>query len=167
MYEVGSLILYGRNGVCRVEEIKENEVSGQRQLFYVLKPLYQNCNITIAVDNTKVFFRPIISRDEAHSLIDKMPEIRAEPYHNRNLTQLREYYKNWLDSHECIRIVEMTKSLYAKRCEAEREKRKFGAVDERFLKEAEELLFGEFAAALEIEKSEVLDYITSRIGTTV
>jgi len=61
----------------------------------------------------------------------------------------------------------MTKSLYAKRCEAEREKRKFGAVDERFLKEAEELLFGELAAALEIEKSEVLDYITSRIGTTV
>lgn len=167
MYEVGSLILYGRTGVCRVEEIKENTVSGECRLFYVLKPLYQTCNITVAVDNTKVFSRPIISRDEAHSLIDSMPGIKAEPYRNRNITQLREYYKNWLESHECIRIVEMTKSLYAKRCEAEREKRKFGAVDERFLKEAEELLFGELAAALDIEKNAVLGYINSRLGEAV
>lgn len=167
MYEVGSLIIYGRNGVCRVEEIKENEISGECRLFYVLKPLYQKCNITIAVDNTKIFTRPIISRDEAHTLIDKMPDIKAEPYHNRNLNQLRDHYKNWLDSHECIRIVEMTKSLYAKRCEAECEKKKFGTVDERFLKEAEELLFGELAAALEIEKSAVPEYINARIGAAV
>lgn len=167
MYEVGSLILYGRTGVCRVEEIKENTVSGECRLCYVLKPLYQTCNITVAVDNTKVFSRPIISRDEAHSLIDAMPEIKAEPYHNRNITQLREHYKSWLESHECVRIVEMTKSLYAKRCEAEKQKRKFGAVDERFLKEAEELLFGELAAALDIEKNAVLDYINSRLGEAV
>ena len=167
MYEVGSLIIYGRNGVCRVEEIKENEISGECRLFYVLKPLYQKCNITTAVDNTKIFTRPIISRDEAHTLIDKMPDIKAEPYHNSNLNQLKEHYKSWLDSHECIRIVEMTKSLYAKRCEAEREKKKFGTVDERFLKEAEELLFGELAAALEIEKRALPEYIHARIGAAV
>ena len=115
MYEVGTLIFYGRTGACRVEEIKENVVSGECRLFYILKPLYQNGNITVAVDNTNVFTRPIISREEADALIEKMPSISAEPYHNRNLAQLKEYYRNWLDSHDCLRIVEMIKSLYAKR----------------------------------------------------
>ena len=167
MYEVGSLIVYGRNGVCRVEEISEKEISGEVRLFYILQPVYQKCNITVAVDNQKVFSRPIISRAEAQELIDRLPAITVEPYYNRNLTQLKEYYKNWLESHECIKIAEMTKSLYAKRSEAEREKRKFGAVDERFLKEAEDLLFGELAAALEIERSAVPAYISQCAGALI
>ena len=38
------------------------------------------------------------------------------------------------------------------------------AIDERYMKRAEELLFGEFAAALGIAPSEVQDYIENRIG---
>ena len=44
-----------------------------------------------------------------------------------------------------------------------RQKRRFGTVDERFLKQAEDLLFGELAAALEIPRSEVRGYITARV----
>ena len=60
-------------------------------------------------------------------------------------------------------MMAMTMSLYAKKKAVEGRKRKFGAVDERFMKEGEELLFGELAAALEIPVEEVQQYIAERL----
>ena len=161
MYQSGELILYGRTGVCRVEEITctKQHGSGEEQMYYVLRPLYQNCNITTPVDNTKVFSRPIISREEAERVIGVIPTVEPEVYHNRNLNQLREYYRSCMESFDCVDLVKLTMSLYRKKREAEDQKRKFGAVDERFMKEAEDLLFGELAAALEIPRDEVRGYI--------
>jgi len=159
MYELGSLILYGRTGVCRVEEIKSDAATGA--VYYVLQPLYQSCSITIPANNPKVFTRPIISRAQALDLISRMPSLEAEPYHNRNLNQLRTYYLEHLDCRSCESLACLAKSIFLKRKQAEQQKKKFGVIDERFLKEAENLLFGEFAAALEIERSEVENYIAN------
>ena len=58
----------------------------------------------------------------------------------------------------------MTKSIYANRRTAEQEKKKFGAVDERFMKEGEALLFGELAVALELPLERVRGYIDDRLA---
>lgn len=161
MYQAGELILYGRTGVCRVEEIttvKQRGVS-EEQLYYVLKPLYQSCNITTPVGSTKVFSRPIISKEEAERVIGTIPSVKPVAYHNRNLNQLREYYRSCMETYDCVDLIKLTMSLYVKKREAEAQKRKFGAVDERFMKEAEDLLFGELAAALDIPKEDVRGYI--------
>ena len=165
MYSVGDLILYGRTGVCRVEGIDElaSREAMEPERFYVLKPLYQNCQIRISVDNKKVFSRPIISDAEARRLIQTMPQVEAKPYYNRNLNQLREHYRACMESLACEDLIVMTKSLYMKKKEAEAQRRKFGAVDERFMKEAEDLLFGEFAAALQIDRETVESYIADSL----
>ena len=54
-------------------------------------------------------------------------------------------------------------SIYAKKQEAARSQRKFGATDEQYLKRAEELLFGELAAALDISRDDVQPYIAARL----
>lgn len=165
MFEIGDLILYGRTGVCEVTDIISPNFRGAEQgrKYYVLKPLYQNCDITTPVDNGKVFMRPIISKAQVDTIIDTIPKISAEAYHNRNLTQLKEHYRSCIERHECGDLVELTMSLYAKKKQAAEQKKKFGAVDERFMKEAEDLLFGEFAAALGIEKQDVSGYIASKV----
>lgn len=162
MYSVGELIIYGRTGVCRVEEITEKLLQGEKALFYTLRPLYQNCNITTPV-NGKVFSRRILSREQANALISGLPGLQAEPYHNRNLNQLREYYRQRIETFDCTELALLAMSIYRKKAECEAMKRKFGAVDERFLHETEDLLHGELAAALEIERSEVPSYIKSVI----
>ncbi len=165
MYKVGDMILYGRTGVCIVEEIQEKLLKGERepQKFYSLKPLYQTCSISIPV-TSKVFSRPIISRQEAEALVASLPTLEAEPYHNRNLNQLRDYYRLRIETYDCRELALMSISIYRKRLEAEAQKRKLGAVDERFLREAEDLLYGELAAALEIERSQMQGYIKAAIG---
>ncbi|MEA4814459.1 MAG: CarD family transcriptional regulator [Oscillospiraceae bacterium] len=165
MYQIGDLILYGNTGVCRVSDIfvRKSSCSDEGQLCYTLSPLYQDCMISTPVDSTKVFMRPIISRKEAEELIDSIPSIRASAYHNRVLRQLAEHYEEAIKSHDCQDLVRLTTSLYDKKREVASEKKKFGAVDERFMKRAEDLLFGELGAALGIPRDKVPDYISSRI----
>lgn len=166
MYEQGELIFYGRNGVCRVEDIKHVRERGSEaeQLYYILKPLYQSCNIATPVGNDRVFSRPIITKAEAEKVIGTIPDVKPVAYHNRNLNQLREYYKSCLETYNCADLIRLTMSLYAKKREAEEQKRKFGAVDEKFMREAEDLLFGELAAALEIPRDDVRSYIEKKIS---
>ncbi|NCB51656.1 MAG: hypothetical protein EOM54_07235 [Clostridia bacterium] len=166
VFKVGDLILYGSTGVCRVTDITTRDFSGmyKDQLFYILIPLYKDCVISTPVNTTKIFMRPIISKDEAERLVDMIPTIRTEVCHSRVLRELTEHYEASLKTHDCAELFELTMSIYAKKQEVEQQKRKFGAIDEKFMKRAEELLFGELAAALNIPKDSVPDYIAKRIG---
>ncbi|MGE4275818.1 MAG: CarD family transcriptional regulator [Lawsonibacter sp.] len=166
MFKVGDMILYGSTGVCRVTDITTRDFSGADadQLFYILIPLYQNGIISTPVNNTKIFMRPIISKDEAERLIDMIPTIRAEAYHSQILQELTEHYEKSLKTYDCTELVELTMSIYAKKQFVEQQKRKFGAVDEKFMKHAEDLLFGELAAVLNIPKDQVPEYIAERVN---
>lgn len=164
MYQTGELVLYGSTGVCRVTEIREqSSPSGDMRLYYVLQPLYENCVISAPVGSDKVFMRPIISREEAEEIIRGIPEISPRPLSGKASRELSEQYETVLKSHDCGKLVELTMSIYQKKQEFMRQHRKFGAVDERFLKRAEDLLFGELAAALEIPRDRVQAYISSRV----
>ena len=165
MYQVGDRIIYGSNGVCVIEEIKMMEVphSMEQRPYYIIKPMYQECRISAPVD-TKIFMRPIISSEQARTLIDGIPAVEAAPYYNSALRQLQDYYEKKMSSHSCEDLIELTLSLYRKKQEVLAQKRKFGAIDERYMKRAEDLLFGELAVALDIQKNEVRQFISDRLG---
>ena len=63
MYNIGELIVYGRSGVCRVENIGYPEIPGIKKdkLYYTLVPLYNKGKIFIPVD-TENFMRYQASR---------------------------------------------------------------------------------------------------------
>ncbi|MCI5884573.1 MAG: hypothetical protein MRZ77_00405 [Clostridiales bacterium] len=165
MFRIGDLIFYSKTGVCEIVEIieKESEAFGRKN-YYILRPLYQECDISIPVDNKKVYMRPVISREKVDELIDAIPEMDAQAYYSQNLNQLKEHYRQLMDTHSCEDMIRVSKSVRNKQREVEANKRKLGAVDERFMKEAEDLLFGEFAAVLEISKADVPGYIEDRLN---
>ena len=162
MFVKGDIIVYGLTGVCRVDDVKP--LSGVKaaekgKLYYVLTPLYQNGTIYAPVDSEKVYIRKIMTREQAQELIALIPGIDGEAYNNANLQLLNEHYRELISSHDGEALIELTKSIYAKKKAAQEQKRKIGQVDEEYMKRAEELLFGELAAALGIEKDDVPAYI--------
>lgn len=165
MFTPGDLIIYSGEGVCRVESIGPLDMSGanRSKKYYTLQPIYREGKIFIPVDTT-VFMRPVISRDEAEELIRHIPEIRGEIYENRNLRMLNEYYQSLLQTHSCEDMLELIKAVYAKQKENESMGKKPGLVDERYMKRAEDILYGELAVVLGIPKEGVLDYIVSVLG---
>lgn len=163
MYQIGDMIIYGSTGVCEVLELTTPDFEKDKsKLYYALKPRYQDGVIFTPVD-TKVFIRPVITKKEADALIDKIPTMEAEAYHNKALRELEEHYNVYLKSHDCGDLIELVMSIYTKRKDLVSQHRKFGAVDERFMKRAEDLLYGEFAVALGIDKNEVGSYIAARV----
>ena len=159
VYSVGELIVYGGTGVCEVEAV---ETKGERQL-YRLRPLYQSGIISVPVDG-KVFMRPVISREEAEAIIDRLPSMPVQSLRERNFTQLAAHYQQLLCSHDCADVAGLVVSIRAKKRDAESAGRRFGQIDAKFMKLAEKLLYGEFSAALNIPYDEVEPYIAGRLG---
>jgi CarD family transcriptional regulator len=135
-------------------------------LYYVLEPVYQGGVLYVPADNPKIFLRPVITADEANRLIDEIPQLRGEAFHSRSAQELSAHYEQALQTHRCEDLVELTKSIYKKKTDLARHNKKFGRVDEHFMRRAEDSLYGELAIALDIPRDHVQEYIANRIGDT-
>ena len=166
MFQPGELVVYGMTGVCRVEEITRPNLSGpdRNKTYYLLKPLHQDGVIYAPVENAKVPMRPVISAEEAEALIDQIPTINAEVYRGPTLQALAQHYQSAMRAGNCLELLTLTMSIYAKRRQAEAQNRRLGMLDERYMKQAEQLLHGELAAALDIPLEEVQPYIARRVA---
>jgi len=167
MYQVGEMIIYGGEGVCRVEAIGPIDMRGANRdrLYYTLAPLYRTGTIYTPVD-TKVFMRPVISRAAAEALIRSIPDIQGDGYKEKNLRLINEHYQSLIRTHQCEDMVQVIKSAYARSQARHAQGSKPGQVDERYMKRAEELLHGELAVALGIEREAVADYIAKTLEET-
>lgn len=165
MYQVGDLIIYGNHGVCKVEAVGTLDIPGvdDGKIYYTLRLLYQECKIFIPI-NTSVFMRPVITYEEAQQLISIIPSIKEDVDNNIDPRLWKDYYKESLQTHDCIDLLKIIKTIYTKNTIAEEQGRKLGQTDERYMKKAEDLLYGEFAVALGIPKENVRSYIENKIN---
>lgn len=165
MFKIGDLIVYGQTNVCEVKDITKLEVPymDEEKLYYVLDPLYEESVIYTPVDNDKVFMRPVITKEQAEDAIAMIPNIKAEPYYNKSTRELSEHYNEIIQTLDCVNLLKLTMSIYAKKQELEEENKKPGMIDKRFMEQAEELLFGELAVALEIPREDIPAYIKSKL----
>ena len=166
MFQPDDLIVYGTTGVCRVEDLERPGLvpTDKNRLYYRLKPLHQDGIIYTPVEGGKVAMRPVISRREAEALIDCIPSIRAEPLQDGTTQSLAHRYQEKMHSSDCRDLLELMMSIYAKRRQAESQKRRLGMMDEQYAKQAKRLLHGELSVALDIPFEDVEDYIAQRIG---
>lgn len=165
MYNVDDLIIYGDMGVCKVINITTPDFikTKKDQLYYVLQSLYQKCVIYMPVD-TATFMRPILSAKEVDHLIDMIPAVQTEVNHNSNIQQGAASRETAVNMHDCADLIKYVMVIDAKKQYAEQQKRKLGMVDEKSMKQAEGLLYGEFSLALGIPVNKVQDYIASRVN---
>jgi CarD family transcriptional regulator len=160
MFQIGDLVVYGSEGVCRVDKIGVPDIPSinTEKLYYTLSPVYRDGKVFTPVD-TAVFMRAVISKEEAQEIISRIPDMVAEIYENRNLRMLSDHYEALLKSYDCSVIAQLIKDVYAKREDVLGRGKSLGQTDERYVKQAEDMLFGEFAIALGIEKGAVKGYI--------
>lgn len=163
MYKPGEKVLYGNAGICEIKEIREMTLAGRQGEFYVMEPLQSDCTVYVPVD-TEVYLRPVITREQAEKLIDMIPDMQAREYTGATPRELTEHYQAMMDTHDCADLIELTMSAYGKKQLMLQQKGKFGMIDTRFMKKAEELLYAEFSVALGMPKESVAEYIASRVA---
>lgn len=164
MFEVGDYIIYGSLGVCKVEKIGPMDLDGvpKDKKFYTLSNVYtKGSKVFTPVENNKVFMRAVISKEEACELVDHLNEIDSILVPDEKHRE--EIYKEAMKSCDCKEWVRIIKTLYEKKQSRIAEGKKVSTSDDKYLKMAQENLYGELSISLQMEKDQVEEYIVSRV----
>jgi len=156
MMTTGCLIVHETAGVCRLNG--RTRLTGMKGEYYVLTPLYLNdATLYVPADNSKVKIRPVMSRQQAEELISRLP--RIEPVCFESLNDQKVRCASILKSGDSYQLASLVKALYQHQQRRSRQNKRSAITDTAVLKKAESLLFGELAAALEIDYPSVLDRV--------
>lgn len=157
MYNVGDYVIYGSSGVCKVSAIGVPEARNttEARQYYTLTPVFSSETIYIPID-TKMFMRPVISKEEAQHLITRIPSM-----HDIKFPPDRD---SPIQTQKCSELLRLVKTFYVKSKDADRRKKKLGTTEQRYKKRAETLLYTEFAIALDMPLEDVPAYIENTIS---
>ncbi len=164
MFQVNDTILYGTDGVCTIAEITQMTLKGKTQEYYVLKQTRSpESTIYVPTQNEKLLakMRKVLSAEEIYEMIREMPN--EEIAWIEDEAERKQTYAQILQSGDRRALIRMIKALYLHQQDLKHAGRKFHVSDERFLKEAERILYNEFAHVLHLEQSEVLPFIREQI----
>ena len=163
MYKIGSIVVYGTEGLCKICDITERTFGKETREYYVLQPLdNQGETVFVPKNGEKVLsrMRPILTKNKAEELLEAPPADYVDWIPNDRERQ--QHYKQVLLCGSGEEILKMTRTLYLHQIKLLEQKKKLHAADERLLKEAEKMLFEELAYVFGITVEEVLPLIIKR-----
>lgn len=156
MFNIGDLLFYGNNGVCRVVEICSSPFDpNDARSFYKLSPIAENSTLVIytPVDNNQVVMRPLISKEEAEALIARIPSIEkvavAVEKHRK------EAYRETVREGAPEGFVKIIRTVRERREVFRRTRRRVPDLDNDFEYTARVCLYGELSTVLGISRDEV------------
>ncbi len=164
MFCVGDTVIYGTQGVCRISAIEENDFGGDSVEYYVLRPVYDvNSTVFVPVKNEKLVgkMRAVLSPEEIIGMIRSMPD--EETIWIEDETERKQTYQEIIREGDRRKLVRLIKTLHFHGLEQQKKGRRLHQSDESALKQAEELLYNEFALVLKIRPEEVVPFITRQI----
>ncbi|MBQ1311339.1 MAG: CarD family transcriptional regulator [Blautia sp.] len=164
MFETGDYVIYNNAGICRVQGTTTMDLPGvpKDRLYYILEPNgKKEGKIYTPVDGMKKVLRRMMTKEEAQKLIEEIPAIEVLEIENDKLRE--EKYKECLKSCSSRELVRIIKTIYLRRTRRLRSGKKATAVDERYMKLAEENLYAELSMLLGIPKEGMVSYITQKV----
>ena len=164
MLKIGALIVYGAEGVCRVEDIKSLSFAGlEEKEYYILVPeLNSSSKLYLPMDNEKLMSRVqrLLSYEEITELINSDEEI-IEWVEDSKLRN--KYYKEILSSYDRKKIFALAKQLYLIKTGKLAVKKAFTSWMDDILKKTSQILFSEFSYVVEITQDDLLPFIAGEI----
>ncbi len=164
---MGEYIICGKNGVCRVERIfnRANGSGRQPTAYYQLAAVFETGDekIFLPVENSAVQLRRVITGEEAAHYLEQLPGMHPQPVYSHRQAPLVEHYQQLSDSASPDKMLYLLKECYLKQEQAREHKKKLGLVDQRYLRLAERLVYGEFSVALGVPVEQVKEDVMKRI----
>lgn len=135
--------------------------------YYILQPVFEeSATIFVPVGSEALTakMRRVLSEAEITALINSLPQADSIWIDDDNAR--RERYKAILTGGDPGELLRLIKTLHLRAQNQKAQNKRPHLEDERFMKQAEKLLYGEFAHVLHIQREEVLPYILSRLPPT-
>ena len=158
-------VVYKSAGVCRVLGEELQRPDGVTQvLYYKLKPEADpNSTYYIPVDKAEEKLRPLLTKAQVLELIDNMPLSADEEEWLDNRRERKEMYSRIIGGDDQKALMNLIASLYFRKQSSQANGRRFSAMDESAMKNAEQLMLQEFGFVLGIAPEEVRTFIDERV----
>jgi len=167
VYNVGDIVFYSSTGVCEVVAIGEPGLAGLPTYvdYYTLQPLSKNHREMIYVPtDTKAYMRYAISAQQAGDYISMVKNIKPRFPQSRNPKAISDFYTELIHSYDCEKLLQVIVSLTVKKRETARRNKTLNQTQTSFLKRAQEMIYNEFAFALNKTSDEVQAMIENEIA---
>ncbi len=164
MYQQNDIVMHPGAGVCKIEDVREEQFTGQKRQYYVLRPLYENTATTIFVptDSQKITLRKLLSKEEIVRMIHTV-SLDTSLWVD-NPAERKDMFQQLLHEGDHPTLIRLIAELHTRRRETEKAGRKFHAADEKVLQEAEKRIHQEFAHTLELSVEEIAPFIMKELG---
>ena len=166
MFSIGDYMVYGINGVCRVQDICASPFDKKdTRTFYLLKHLGtgEGSVIYTPVDNVQVLMRPLMTKEQAAALIERMPGL--EPLEVPMEKMRRDLYRQAMQSCDPEQYVRLIKTVYRRRMDMMQQHKRLSETDSDFERNAKLSLYHELSVVLEVKFAEVEQYLIDRLET--
>lgn len=164
MFCVSDFVVFGSADVYKIVDICQKDFGENSKCnYYVLNPVFGNSlDVYIPINHKQMPMRKILSKKEIVQIIKSMPDIEdewIEDYKQRKTT-----YSEILASGDHEKIIRIIKIIHIHKLELEQQGKQLITTDQELLKAAEKLVYHEFAAVLDLEPEQIIDYIIQNIG---
>lgn len=162
MFHIGDYVLYKRE-LCVVKAKKENYHMGKD--YYVLSSVNDpSLSIEVPTDNANGFLRNVMTEEEAHELIDKIPYIVPIVAEER---QLESEYRTLLRSNQYEDLIKIIKTTYLRNEAKKHAGKKEAEKDASYFRKAENYLYSELAVALHMSYEDVKQYVIEQVQNKI
>ena len=164
MFQQGSFVVYGIHGVCKIVGTEICRVDRSCIEYYVLEPVKQSEDrYYVPSQNPAAVskMRPLLSKEQLDALLSSSEVAKDAWIADEN--QRKQRYRELIASGDRAALLSMVKALHIHKEEQVAQGRRLHLCDENFLRDAENLLGGEFSLVLGIAPSEVGAYIKNKI----
>lgn len=165
MLSIGSFVIYGSNGICKITDLRKEKLCGTKKEYYVLCPIENTGSmIFVPADNEELLnkMKSILNKDE---IIDLIKNIGSDDIKWINDNKKRiETFNEILDKGDRCELLKLIKCIYLKKKEMSKENKKLWLADENALKRAEKIINAEFSLVMEISASEVPRFIEQHLS---
>ncbi len=154
-YSVGERVVHSREGLSTIKDITN---IGGNDYFVVVSDKGAKENIYVMVSRTENIIRPIMTYEESCEVVKYMKTVEAEFINNTK--QRRDKYRKRLLSGNVFDLAYLSRQLYFfNYYNANGQVVKLGPTDLQMLKDAEAILFDEFAISFNVDRDKVEDKI--------
>ncbi|MCR5100795.1 MAG: CarD family transcriptional regulator [Butyrivibrio sp.] len=160
MLNKGDYVVYGNHGLCVVTDMTVPAFleRGKEKLYYVMSPVTDKRGVLyVPVDGAEEKMRDVIDSVDAKDLMDEIEEIEEMeiPTGKKSEAAISDVVKRNLPEE----MMSLVKSLHKIKATRAAEGKKFAAMDEKYLRIAEKLLYTEIAFSLESEYEAVVERV--------
>ena len=144
MYQISDHIMYGYEGVCRVEFVGHPNVPGlnREREYYLLESVRRGTQVYTPVD-TKMTMRPVLSEAELNDALSRFPSLSITDELPSDTKSSAEYYRSTLQKLNFLQTLLLYKALFHRQKRQMAIRKTLSTTDQRFMKQAEELLCSE------------------------